>query len=85
MLPVLQAEVFCDCVENIHLISQLSLRVDVGYPQTAGVLRDIADLKLSSKRYDGTGELGLLLGGSTVGQIEFANSFDFFFLPTDRL
>lgn len=48
MLPVLQAEVFCDGVEDVHLVPQLGLRVDVSHPQTAGVLRDVADLNLDN-------------------------------------
>lgn len=49
MLPVLQAEVLCDCVENLHLVPQLGLRVDVSHPQTAGVFCYVADLDLSSR------------------------------------
>lgn len=48
MLPVLQAEVFCDGVEDVHLIPELGLRVDVSHPQTAGVLRNVADLNLDN-------------------------------------
>lgn len=48
MLPVLQAEVFGDGVEDVHLVPQLGLCVDVSHPQTAGVLRDVADLNLDN-------------------------------------
>lgn len=48
MLPVLQAQVFCDGVEDVHLAPQLGLCVDVGHPQTAGVLRYVADLNLDN-------------------------------------
>lgn len=61
MLPVLQAEVLCDCVENLHLVPQLGLRVDVGHPQTAGVLGYVADLDLSSRRGQTEGELAAVV------------------------
>lgn len=32
VLPVLQTEVLCNCVEDFHLVPQLSLCVDVGHP-----------------------------------------------------
>lgn len=48
MLPVLQTEVFCDGVEDVHLIPQLGLRVDVSHPQAAGVLCYVADLDLDN-------------------------------------
>lgn len=32
VLPVLQPEVLCDRVEDLHLVPQLGLRVDVGHP-----------------------------------------------------
>lgn len=48
MLPVLQTEVFRDGVEDVHLVPQLGLRVDVGHPQAAGVLRNVADLNLDN-------------------------------------
>lgn len=47
MLPVLQAEVFCDGVEDVHLVPQLGLRVDVSHPEAAGVLRYVAYLNLN--------------------------------------
>lgn len=52
MLPVLEAQVFCDGVEDVHLAPQLGLCVDVGHPQTAGVLCYVADLNLD--RTDGS-------------------------------
>lgn len=48
VLPVLQAEVLCDGVEDVHLVPQLGLRVDVSHPQAAGVLRNVADLNLDN-------------------------------------
>lgn len=46
MLPVFQTEVFGDGVEDVHLVPQLRLRVDVGHPEAAGVLRYVAYLNL---------------------------------------
>lgn len=32
VLPVPKTEVLCDCVQDLHLVPQLGLRVDVGHP-----------------------------------------------------
>lgn len=45
-LPVSETQVLGEGVQELHFVSKLCLRVEVGHPQTGCVLRDVADLNL---------------------------------------